>query len=153
MIIFLFLFSILPFMLNIFIMHIYIQCYRLNTRFRSCTHPCPLSKSKFNTASTLLHRLVLLSVCFINPIYVRYSTNWDRKGWPGSEIKMYYCYPWLTVFFLTILILCGLNNSFRSHRFYHQKTIIWTADWKGRSSLKYYILCVALYVWKGIFNT
>ena len=20
----------------------------------------------------------------------RYSTNWDRKGWPGSEIQIYY---------------------------------------------------------------
>ena len=24
----------------------------------------------------------------------RYSTNWDRKAWPGSEIKMYYGCPW-----------------------------------------------------------
>ena len=32
---------------------------------------------------------VLLIVCFINPMSVRYNRNWDRKGWPGSEIKMY----------------------------------------------------------------
>ena len=65
------------------------------------THLCPFSKIKFNlyeaqslTVSTLLHRPVLLSVHFINPMSVRYSTNWDRKGWPDSEIKMYYGCPW-----------------------------------------------------------
>ena len=42
------------------------------------------------TASTLLHRLVLLSVRFVNPKSGRYSTNWDRKGWPGSYIQMFY---------------------------------------------------------------
>ena len=36
----------------------------------------------------MLHRLVLLSVCFIYPMSGRYSKNWDRKGWPGSEIQM-----------------------------------------------------------------
>ena len=46
------------------------------------------------TTSTLLHRLVLLSVCFIYPMSGRYSTIWDRKGWPGSEIQMYYGSPW-----------------------------------------------------------
>ena len=46
------------------------------------------------TASTLLHRLFLLSVCFIYPMSGRYSKNWDRKGWPGSEIQMYYGCPW-----------------------------------------------------------
>ena len=46
------------------------------------------------TASTLLHRLVLLKVCFICPMSGRYSTNWDRKVWPGSEIQMYYGCPW-----------------------------------------------------------
>ena len=45
------------------------------------------------TASTLLHQLVLLSVCFIYPMSGRYSTNWDRIGWPGSEIQMYYGFP------------------------------------------------------------
>ena len=40
------------------------------------THHWPFRKSKFNlTASTLLHRLVLFSVCFINPMSRRYSTN------------------------------------------------------------------------------
>ena len=48
------------------------------------------------TMSTLLHWLVLLSVCLIYPMSGRYSTNWDRKGWPGSEIQMYYSCPWFT---------------------------------------------------------
>ena len=58
------------------------------------THLWSLSKSKFNlksTASTLLHRLVLLNVCFIYPMSGRHSKNWDRKGWPGSENQMYPC--------------------------------------------------------------
>ena len=50
------------------------------------------------TASTLLHRLVLLSVCFIYPMYGRCSTNWDRKGLPGSEIQMYYGCPCTFIF-------------------------------------------------------
>ena len=37
---------------------------------------------------------LLTGVCFICPMSRRYSTNWDRKGWPGSEIQMYYCCPW-----------------------------------------------------------
>ena len=32
------------------------------------------------TASTLLHSLVLLSVCFIYLMSGRQSTNWDRQG-------------------------------------------------------------------------
>jgi len=42
-------------------------------------------------ASTLLHRIDLLIVCFINPMSVRYSTNWDQKGWPGSECTTAAC--------------------------------------------------------------
>ena len=64
------------------------------------THLCPFSKGKFNlyeaenlTTPTLLYRLVLLIVFFINPMSVQCSTNWDRKGWPGSEIQMYYGSP------------------------------------------------------------
>ena len=53
------------------------------------THLLPLTKSKFNLKSDRVNRLVLLSVCFINTMSRRYSTNWDRKGWPGSEIQMY----------------------------------------------------------------
>ena len=47
------------------------------------------------TASTLLHPLVILSVCFIYTMSGCYSTNWDRKGWLGSEIQMYYGCPCL----------------------------------------------------------
>ena len=46
------------------------------------------------TASTLLHRLVLLSVCVIYPMFGCYSTNWDRKSWPGSKNQMYNSCPW-----------------------------------------------------------
>ena len=55
------------------------------------TQHAPLTLSL--TASTLLQRLVLLSDCFIYPMSGRYSTNWDQKGWPGSEIQMYYGCP------------------------------------------------------------
>ena len=48
-----------------------------------------------------MHRLVLLSVCFINPMLGRYSTNWDWKGWPGLEIQIY-CL-WQTVRYFGIL--------------------------------------------------
>jgi len=54
-----------------------------------------------HTASTLLHRLVLLSVCFIYPMSGRYSTNWDQKRWPGSEIQMYFGCPWNSLFLLS----------------------------------------------------
>ena len=31
----------------------------------------------------------------LSPVHrARYSTNWERKGWPGSDIQMYYGYPW-----------------------------------------------------------
>ena len=51
------------------------------------------------TASTLLNRLVLLSVCFIYPMSGRYSTNWDWKGWPGLEIQTYYGCLWFWLAF------------------------------------------------------
>jgi len=57
-----------------------------------------VNSTKSQTASTLLHQLVLLSVCLICPMSGRYSANWDRKGWPGSEIQMYYSCPWKTTF-------------------------------------------------------
>ena len=50
-----------------------------------------VNSTKCLTASTLLHRIVLLSVCLIYPMSGRYSSHWERKGWPGSEeIQMYY---------------------------------------------------------------
>ena len=64
-------------------------------------HPWPVGKSKFNLKSDRVNlvapALVLLSVCFIYPMSGRYSTNWDRKGWPGSEIQMYYGCPWYRI--------------------------------------------------------
>ena len=52
----------------------------------------PFSKSKFNLKSDRVNLVApaSTSVCFIYPMSGRYSTNWDRKGWPGSEIQMYY---------------------------------------------------------------
>ena len=37
----------------------------------------------------------MINACFVYPMSGRYSTNWDRKGWPGSEIQMYYGCPWI----------------------------------------------------------
>jgi len=46
---------------------------RLNSLY--VKHLCPFSKSKFNFLAPA------------SPVYrARYSTNWDRKGWPDSEI-------------------------------------------------------------------
>ena len=60
------------------------------------THPWTFSKSKFNLKSDCINLVVPaspISVCFIYPMSGRYSTNWDRKGWPGSEIQMHYDCP------------------------------------------------------------
>ena len=46
-----------------------------------------LKKCLKNAGKTLLHQQVLLIVCFINPMSVRYSTNWDRKGWLISYLN------------------------------------------------------------------
>ena len=67
--------------------------YSTLTQFQGC-HASPDPSVKVNstkslTSSTLLHRLVLLSVCFIYPMSGRYSTIWNRKGWPGSDIQMF----------------------------------------------------------------
>ena len=78
------------------------------------THLCPFSKSKSAPICSIKSDRVnlvapasqLLIVCFINPMFVRYSTNWDRKGWPGSEIKMYHGCLWesfIKSFFLKTL--------------------------------------------------
>ena len=50
-----------------------------------------LNKSEFNLKSDRVNlvapaALVLLSVCFSYTMSRCYSTNWDRKGLPGSEI-------------------------------------------------------------------
>ena len=52
-------------------------------------------------------------VAAASSVCVRYNTNWDRKGWPGSEIQMYYGCPWIQhdkdnfVFALFILMFIG----------------------------------------------
>ena len=66
----------------------------------SVTHLWPFSKSKFNLKSDQL--LVLFGVCFIYPMSRRYSTNWDRKNWPGSEIQMYYGCPCCLFIFMIL---------------------------------------------------
>ena len=59
-------------------------------------HPWPSSKSKFIQKSDRVNLVPTASrVCFIYPMSGRYSTKWDRKGWPDSEIQMYYGCPWL----------------------------------------------------------
>ena len=63
------------------------------------TYLWPFSKSKLNLKSDRVNlvapALVLLSVCFIYPMSGQNSTNWNQKGWPGSEIQKYYGCPWL----------------------------------------------------------
>ena len=50
--------------------------------------PCtPDSSVKVNSTSTLLHRLDLLSVCFIYPMSGRYSTTGTRKVDPARKFK------------------------------------------------------------------
>ena len=73
------------------------------------------------TASTV-HRLVLLSVCG------RYSTNWDQKSWPGSEIQIYSGCPWninwyFHKFYRKIFYLkeIFLNENFRIMIFQNKK--------------------------------
>ena len=66
------------------------------TSTRTCDPSVKVKSTLSVTASTFLHRLVLLSVCFIYHMSRWYSTNWDRNGWPGSGIQMYYgVYSWM----------------------------------------------------------
>ena len=60
---------------------------------------------------------ILLSVCFIYPMSGRYSTNRDRKGWPGSEIQMYYGCPcqsnrWMIFLVFPLSMMKVISNSF-----------------------------------------
>ena len=58
------------------------------------TQICPFGKSKFSLYEAWKPDRVNL-VAPSSPVHrVRYSTNWYRKGWPGSEIQMYYGCPW-----------------------------------------------------------
>ena len=65
-------------------------------------HLLPFSKSKFNLKSNRVNlvasAIVLLSVFFIYPMSGQYSTNWDRKGWTGLDIQMYYDSRWCNLF-------------------------------------------------------
>ena len=89
------------------------------------------------TASTLLHRLVLLIVCFINPMSVRYSTNWDRKGWPGSEIKMYYGWP-CTMYICITRLLGRLNLFFVQLTMYDFPDFFFLVNLKIDEKLNYF---------------
>ena len=59
----------------------------------------PFSKSKFNLKSGRVNLVSPASPfeCLLylptRPTSGRYSTKWERKGWPGSEIQMYYDCP------------------------------------------------------------
>ena len=57
------------------------------TGFQLITHRWPFSKSKFILKSDRVNLVAPAS-----PVH-RYSKNWDRKGWPSSEIQMYYGCP------------------------------------------------------------
>ena len=61
-------------------------------------HLWPFSKSKFNLKSDRVIRVAPASpiegLPYL-PMSGRNSTNWDWKGWPGSEIQMYYSCPWM----------------------------------------------------------
>jgi len=58
------------------------------------THLCPFSKSKFNLKSDRVNLVAPASPieCLIYLPNVQ-CTNLDRKGWPGSEIQIYYVCP------------------------------------------------------------
>ena len=52
-----------------------------------CTLSWPLSKSKFNPKS---RQPCCTGFSYrVSALFTQYSTNRDRKGWPGSEIQMY----------------------------------------------------------------
>ena len=56
----------------------------------------PFSKSRFNLMSDRVNLIAPASPveCLLYLPNVRaIQSNWDRKGWPGSEIKMYYGCP------------------------------------------------------------
>ena len=62
----------------------------------SRTHLWPFRKSKFNLMSDRVNLVAPASPIECLPYLPkigRYSTNWNRKGWPGFEIQMYYGWP------------------------------------------------------------
>ena len=60
--------------------------------FVDIPHLWPFSESKFNLKSDRVNLVAPASP--IECLLYLPNTNWDRKGWPGSEIQMYYGYPW-----------------------------------------------------------
>ena len=55
------------------------------------THICPFSKVN---SAYVKHKIWPRQPSPANPVNkASYSTNWDRNGWPGSEIQMYYGCP------------------------------------------------------------
>ena len=62
--------------------------------FLSRAHLWSFSKSKFNLKSDRVNLVAPASpidcLLYLPNVRAIYSTNWDQKGWPGSEIQMYY---------------------------------------------------------------
>ena len=106
------------------------------------THLTLLSPfSKFNLKFdrvNLVAPAFLLSVCFIYPMCGRYSTNWDRKDWPGSEIQMYYGCQWnehnfvkgIFILYDTFTSQCLTYNSNTKHEILKKKNLISKMLWK-----------------------
>ena len=68
---------------------------KITVSWACSTHLFPFSKSKFNLAIWNIKSDHVNLVAPASPVYrARYSTNWDRKSWPGSEIQMNYSCPW-----------------------------------------------------------
>ena len=68
--------------------------------------PWPFSKSKFNLKSDRVNLVAPANsielagaIWFIYLMSRQYSTKWDRKGWPDSEIQMFYGCPPVHVFY------------------------------------------------------
>ena len=83
-------------------------CAYCSTRTSVLQYTLPFSKSKLNLYEALTSDRVNL-VAPASPVHrARYSTNWDRKGWPGKEIQMYYGCPWVLLIYKKWVILCHL---------------------------------------------
>ena len=58
-----------------------------NSTSRTSDHLVKVNSTLSLSASTLLHRLVLLSVCLIHLMSGRYGTNWTGKVYPARKFK------------------------------------------------------------------
>ena len=94
-----------------------------------CTHRWLFSKSKFNLKSDRVNLVTPASPIECLLLFPgRYSTNWDRKGWPGSEIQMYYGCPWGNSFecllpYYTVLDVLDFLLKFFTQRYFTMKSI------------------------------